>query len=437
MNPLLSLLLISSTIHSTLSEDCPSLPELGSPVNIFSEYFRSFFEAMNLKNDDSSILLLLYNSKPIEDIITNRFIWRLNYNDDKVTYIGILSTFPAKKSDKNRHNIVRFIQTADISDAKRLLGVYEGSETEALICAGFKARFKEFYEKTLYSPIAEVRPVEEELEGPQKKIGEVKEVTKVKDPKVESLLTTQSVDSLNQAPIDFGPKDNGTSQNQQLNMTPQHLNPSPPPQFNTQKTNSPSIPIQSNTPQPANLVTPQPASNLTNQSNTPQPVSNPTPQPINPSIPQPIDLSLPKTTTYQPINNPPPQLNTHKHLNPPTPSFNTYKPPTVFPPQFATPQHLNPSTPQPFNYKSFPTTFQIFPDNSSKFQKIIISPNGAISTQSVPNMYNFPSINPQIFSAFRDAQKVQQSIPNFAPGLNSALIELQNKFAGFQGMNGR
>lgn len=421
MNPFLSLLLLSATIRSTLSQECPSLPQLGSPINIFSEYFRSFFEAMNLKNDDSSVLLLLYNSKPIEDIITNRFIWRLNYNDDKVTYIGILSTFPVKKSDKNRHNIVRFIQTADISDAKRLLGVYEGSETEALICAGFKARFKEFYEKNLYSPVAEVRVIEEEVEGLGKKPEEVKETTKVKDPKVESLLTTQSVDSLNLAPIDFGPKDNPAIQNQQVSITPQRLNPSPPPQFNTQQTNPPSTSIQSSPPQPV--------INLTNQSNISQPASNPISQPIDPSPPQ--------VTTYQPISNPPPQSNTHKHLNPPTPSFNTYKPPTVSPPQFATPQQLNGSAPQPFNYKPFPTAFQIFPDNSSKFQKVIISPSGAISTQSIPNMYNFPSINPQIFSAFRDAQKVQQSIPNFAPGLNSALIELQNSFSGFQGMNRR
>lgn len=147
-----NVLILLVAVNGLRGDDCPSLPNLGSPVNIFSVYFQNFFKAVQEKNWDSSLTLILYNSREVEDIYTNRFIWRLNYNDAKINYIGILSTFPVKSTPESEHNIIRFIQTSDIADAHKLLGLYEGTETEVLLCAGLKARFKDYFNKNPYTP---------------------------------------------------------------------------------------------------------------------------------------------------------------------------------------------------------------------------------------------------------------------------------------------
>lgn len=147
-----NVLILLVAVNGLRGDDCPTLPNIGSPVNIFSVYFQNFFKAVQEKNWDSSLTLILFNSREVEDIYTNRFIWRLNYNDSKINYIGILSTFPVKSTPESEHNIVRFIQTSDIADAHKLLGLYEGTETEVLLCAGLKARFKDYFNKNPYTP---------------------------------------------------------------------------------------------------------------------------------------------------------------------------------------------------------------------------------------------------------------------------------------------
>lgn len=213
---------------SVKTDSCPVLPAIGSPVNLFSVFFRSFFRVMQDDNAESQLTLVLFNSREVEDVVTSRSIWRLSFNDSKTNYIGILSTFPKVPKADSQHNIIRFIQSSDILDAQRLLGLYEGSEVGVLPCASLKSNFRDFFRSDPYTPINpdplrcySSYPPGMIFPTPVLSGGSALTAQPSRNDSFSSLLTPQSIDSIDVKPVNIATSTDDNSYVQLSSLVPQ------------------------------------------------------------------------------------------------------------------------------------------------------------------------------------------------------------------------
>lgn len=135
---LLTIILLSTGIKG---EECASVPGLGSPVNVFHTFFQNFFDSMSLSNAKNGIRLITQTTQQLEAVVF-RFIFKYTTNGEKDYYIGVLTTIPKDKLEEGKleHKVIRFIQSSDLTDAKRLIGLYDIEEGEGVDC-GFKEAF--------------------------------------------------------------------------------------------------------------------------------------------------------------------------------------------------------------------------------------------------------------------------------------------------------
>lgn len=137
-------LLFRSYNQVELVKKCPKVPGIGPSINIVSEYFQTIFNVMRTDNEDTNIKLIQF-SEQLHEAIVYRYIFKYVGDRQKTYYIGVLSTIPGDEVEKPnpKHIVVRFIQSTDINDAKRLLGMYDTLEESEEEC-GFKMSFWEY-----------------------------------------------------------------------------------------------------------------------------------------------------------------------------------------------------------------------------------------------------------------------------------------------------
>lgn len=144
---LISLLFVFSVLSQSAPSTCQSFPGIGSPINIFHTFFNEFLNAMNPETMDQGVELVMASEQNIETLVY-RFVFKYKAQRNKVYYIGILSTVPDDQVNKPvpQHMVVRFIQSSDINDALRLLGLYDYKESNSKDC-DFKDSFLSFLQK--------------------------------------------------------------------------------------------------------------------------------------------------------------------------------------------------------------------------------------------------------------------------------------------------
>lgn len=130
-----------------LLKKCPKVPGVREPINIIHTFFQAIFSAFDTRNDETDIKLVQF-SEQLHEAVVYRYIFKYTGKHGKSYYLGVLSTIPGDKVDdpEPEHIVVRFIQSTDINDAKRLLGMYdevEGGEEEC----GYKNSFWEYLER--------------------------------------------------------------------------------------------------------------------------------------------------------------------------------------------------------------------------------------------------------------------------------------------------
>ena len=70
---------------------------------------------------------------------------------DRFEYVGIVSVVPSKeiKSGRNKHYVIRYINSSDLLDTITLLGVYEVNEKHPISCGNMK---KIWLDKLIHDP---------------------------------------------------------------------------------------------------------------------------------------------------------------------------------------------------------------------------------------------------------------------------------------------
>lgn len=120
---------------------CPSLPGGASPSQVFSPFFKKMVRALDPSTRGEDIHLLYFNRQETESNAAFRYIFKLIYNDMKPYFLAILSVAPLGSEDIENHQIIRYMQSSDKSDAIKLLGIWDLKEDERLPCLDLRARF--------------------------------------------------------------------------------------------------------------------------------------------------------------------------------------------------------------------------------------------------------------------------------------------------------
>lgn len=131
-----------------LCQHCPKVPGLDSPGNIFHTYVTKLLTLMDPHKAEQNIGLVMINKQVLDSTIY-RYIFKVTKENGKHYFIGILSQI---KSDENsdineHHNIVRYIESSDMRDAQRLLGIYDATEDDEIDCGNMKEKFELFTEQ--------------------------------------------------------------------------------------------------------------------------------------------------------------------------------------------------------------------------------------------------------------------------------------------------
>ena len=143
-------ILISLTLYHDITADetptCPNVKGLGNPINIFHQYFRQTIKVFNPKEKDTEVKLLYYREQQ-NKVGVHRFIFRLkNTYANRFEYVGIVSVVPKKeiKSGRNKHFIIRYINSSDLLDTGTLLGIYETKKDKTIPCANMKQSWLDY-----------------------------------------------------------------------------------------------------------------------------------------------------------------------------------------------------------------------------------------------------------------------------------------------------
>lgn len=123
-----------------VATSCPNVKGLGNPINIFHQYFRQTIKVFNPKEQETEVKLLYYREQT-NKVSIHRFVFRLkNTYANRFEYVGIVSVVPKKEleSGRNKHFIIRYINSSDLLDTGTLLGIYEAKKAVAIPCASMK-----------------------------------------------------------------------------------------------------------------------------------------------------------------------------------------------------------------------------------------------------------------------------------------------------------
>jgi hypothetical protein len=143
---------VSQSISGVEKRECPHIPGLSNPVNIFHQYFKQTMKVFNPHEKNTQVTLLYYRVQRKKSHI-HRFVFRLkNTYANRYEYVGIVSVVPKKErlSLRNRHYIIRYINSSDLLDTITLLGIYELKEQTGYPCNNMKKLWLDFLLKDPY-----------------------------------------------------------------------------------------------------------------------------------------------------------------------------------------------------------------------------------------------------------------------------------------------
>jgi hypothetical protein len=142
---LLTLLLLQSRV-CTDALTCPNVKGIGNPINIFHQYFRQTIKVFNPKEKDTEVKLLYYREQQ-NKVAVHRFVFRLkNTYANRFEYVGIVSVVPKKEiiSGRNKHFIIRYINSSDLLDTGTLLGIYGAKKNKIIPCGNMKQTWLDY-----------------------------------------------------------------------------------------------------------------------------------------------------------------------------------------------------------------------------------------------------------------------------------------------------
>jgi hypothetical protein len=134
------LYLIPQLAKQVTPQQCPLVPGLSNPIIIFHQYFKQTLKIFNPSEKKTSVELLYHRVNKKKSHV-HRFVFRLkNTYVKRYEYIGILSVIPRKeiRSGRNKHYIIRYINSVDLLDLITLLGAYEANDKRPLDCGNMK-----------------------------------------------------------------------------------------------------------------------------------------------------------------------------------------------------------------------------------------------------------------------------------------------------------
>ena len=150
-NILLILLLTNAIKSLTSNNQCEKIRGAGSPGNIFHEYFKQIYGAMEKKGIEEPISIISM-IKNIKENVEYKFIFKLKLGK-RLYYIGLVSHIsPEELLKKNpKHVIINFIQSTDIKDVQKILEIYSMNNIKILKCPfNLKTEFWNFvHEKAI------------------------------------------------------------------------------------------------------------------------------------------------------------------------------------------------------------------------------------------------------------------------------------------------
>ena len=141
--------LILKTNSIIIKNHCEKIEGVGSPTNLIHEYFKQIYNVLYNQSEEKPLELLSISDQEEENEI-HRLIFRLKI-EEIYYYIGILSVIPKKEMKKANplNYIIRYIQSKDVRDAQRFLGVYDINLKNELICPfDIKTEFWNYVSKT-------------------------------------------------------------------------------------------------------------------------------------------------------------------------------------------------------------------------------------------------------------------------------------------------
>ena len=141
-------LLVVKNNSIMIRNHCENIEGIGSPANMIHEYFKQIYHNLYNKSEEKPLELLSISDQK-EDNEVFRFIFRVTLNEIYY-YIGILSIISKKEIKKvdPLSYIVRYIQSKEVRDVERFLGVYDINLKNDLTCPfDLKTEFWNFVRK--------------------------------------------------------------------------------------------------------------------------------------------------------------------------------------------------------------------------------------------------------------------------------------------------
>ena len=136
------LVLMFMSFGSLLGKHCPTVSGLNSPISILQSHVNGLLKWVSPNNTADQVSLVLFNEQKI-DLAVYRFIFKVTTEANKIFYIGVLSqiTPDSAKTGDPVHNVLRFIQSTDLRDSRRLLGIYDVHDGLQESCPNLKEDF--------------------------------------------------------------------------------------------------------------------------------------------------------------------------------------------------------------------------------------------------------------------------------------------------------
>jgi hypothetical protein len=100
----------------------------------------------NPAEKDTDVKLLYYREQQ-NRVGIHRFVFRLkNTYANRFEYVGIVSVVPKKeiKSGRNKHFIIRYINSSDLLDTGTLLGIYEAKKDKIIPCSSMRQTWLDY-----------------------------------------------------------------------------------------------------------------------------------------------------------------------------------------------------------------------------------------------------------------------------------------------------
>ena len=136
------------SLHAGVRAQSCAVQGIHTPGNIFHSHITSLLQLANPESSEDKITLVMINEQNTETIIY-RYIFKIVTGNNKTHFVGILSQVSSESITNKTfaHSIIRYIQSADIRDAQRLLGIYDATKDDEIDCGDIKQNLLKYFQK--------------------------------------------------------------------------------------------------------------------------------------------------------------------------------------------------------------------------------------------------------------------------------------------------